>query len=218
MSRTFDFSDEFKNNENAVIVLDENFNFYKPQMEHDGVVFVEKCLVRKGKYIPTPLSDSSGSPVTKSNKSNAFLVKETNFQDVGGGLEMFEKHYATFPTIWFDYEQVSYRALWNGKINYRSKSGGGDAWDKTRNTQAKATHYYFSKNTVPTIPVPEGSENGETFLNDFTKTFTFAPESTVGGNWENNLGTIGKTVVIAPDKISIYMGEIYELVRYTFTF
>ncbi len=218
MSRVFDLPESFLEDENAVLILDENANFYKPQMEHDGVVFVEKCLVRKGKYIPTPLSNPNGSLIAKSNVFDAFLVKETNFQDIGGGMETFEKHYATFPTIWFDYQQLSYRALWNGKINYRAKSGGGDAWDKTRNTEAKATHYYFDRKSVPTIPVPEGYDVGETFRNNFTRTYTIAPESRIGGNWENNLGTIGKTVVIAPDKISNYMGEIYELVRYTFTF
>lgn len=126
MSRKFDFSDEFLNDENAVIVLDANHNYYKPQVEHDGVVFVEKCLVRKGKYVP----DVNLTPST--NRVGAFLVKETNFQDVGGGLQTFEKHYANIPTTWFDYVQVSYRTLWWGAINYRSSSGGGDSWDKTR--------------------------------------------------------------------------------------
>jgi hypothetical protein len=218
VSRVFDFSDEFLDNENAVLVLDANFNFYKPRMEHDGSVFVEKCLVRKGKYVPTPLSDSSGNLTAKLSNSNAFLVKETNFSDVGGGLLTFERHYATIPKTWYQYEQVSYRTLWWGAINYRSSSGGGDSWDKTRTTSAQAYYYYFTKNELPTIPVPEGDFVGRDYLNDFTRVFTIAPESRVGSNWEGQAGGYGTTVAIAPDKITPYMGEIYEFVRYSFTF
>ena len=202
MSRVFDFSDEFLDNENAVLVLDANFNFYKPRMEHDGVVFVERCLVRKGKYVPTPLSDSSGNLTAKKSNSNAFLVKETNFSDVGGGLQTFERHYATIPTTWYQYEQVSYRTLWWGAINYRSSSGGGNSWDKTRTTSAQAYYYYFTKNELPTIPVPQGDLVGRDYLNDFTRVFTIAPESRVGGNWEGQAGGYGTNVAIAPDKMT----------------
>ena len=123
-----------------------------------------------------------------------------------------------FPTTWYQYEQVSYRTLWWGAINYRSSSGGGNSWDKTRTTSAQAYYYYFTKNELPTIPVPQGDLVGRDYLNDFTRVFTIAPESRVGGNWEGQAGGYGTTVAIAPDKITPYMGEIYEFVRYSFTF
>ena len=209
MSRTFDFSDEFLDNLNSVLVLDENFNFYKPRMEHDGVVYVEKCLVRKGRYIPSELTNQSGFPYAKPNRSDAFLVKETNF----------ERHYATIPTTWFDYQQVSYRALWDGTINYVSEAGGGDSWSKTRITSAKATHYYFNKNQLPTIPVPfQDEDNGQTYVNDFSRIYTTAPRSSLGRNWEDQIGSQGILVAIAPDRITPYMGDIYELIRFTFIF
>lgn len=205
----YDFSDEFLNDENAIIVLDFNRNVYKPQVEHDGLVFVEKCLVRKGKYNPTALLTPS------SVRANAFLVDEVNFQDVGGGLQIFERHYATMPTTWFDYTQVSYRTLWWGALNYRSPSGGGDSWDKTRASAAKATHYYFKKSDVPSIPVPDTETNGQDFVTDLTKTYTMYPQSRFGRRFEDSIGRIGQTIAIAPDRISVYMGDIYELVRYT---
>jgi len=210
VSRTFDFSDEFLNDENAVIVLDANHNFYKPQVEHDGVVFVEKCLVRKGKYVP----DVNLTP--SANRGNAFLVKETNFQDVGGGLQTFEKHFARIPTTWFDYVQVSYRTLWWGAINYRSSSGGGDSWDKTRASAAKATHYYVTKSVLNSLSaVPETDTNGEDYVDDFSRIYTMIPQSRFGYNFESRIGKLGQTIAIAPDKIRVYMGDIYEFVRYT---
>lgn len=218
MSRFFDFPKTFQDDDSAIFVLDGRSVCYKTRMEHDGVVFVEKCLVRKGEYVPTALSDNSGNPVAKSDIANAFLVKETNFSDVGGGLLTFERHYATIPSVWYDYEEVSYRTLWWGAINYRSYSGGGNSWDKTRQVSAQAVHYYFNYKDLPKVAVPEGNNVGSEYKDDFTRTFTIAPESRVGSNWEAQAGNYGTTVAIAPDKISLYMGEIYELVRYYFTF
>ena len=102
---SYDLPEDFLENEEAVLVLDSFASFYRPRMESDGVVYVEKCVVRKSKYVPTePLS-------VKSDKNNAYLVKETNFQDIGGGLRQFERHYATLPSDWFDFERVSYLSL-----------------------------------------------------------------------------------------------------------
>jgi hypothetical protein len=211
MSSVLNFKDEeFQNNENAILVTDSRFSVYRPRMESDGVVYVEKCVVRKSKYVPTePLS-------VKSDKNNAYLVKETNFQDIGGGLRQFERHYATLPDDWFDFERVSYRALWWGAINYRSTVGRGSSWDKTRVTLAKANRKYLLKDDVPTVPVPEGDNVGQTYVDDFDFIYTIAPESRLGRNWDAG-GTNGTTIAIAPDRVVPYLGQIYEFTRYTMT-
>ena len=225
--------------ENQTIIIDENFNVYKPQREHDGVVYVQKCLVRKSQYVRTSLSfidESTGQEVLTPHptKPNAFLVKETNFKDVGGGLQTFEKHYATFPTPWYEFEEVSYQTSHYGIINYRDKSGEGADWSKSRNVLAKANHYYFKKSDIPTDRVPDGINAGILGLFNynqdpvtggiakFTKFFNIAPQASLGQNWENytpdaNANFLNVTA-IAPDKIEPYMGEIYEFVRYTINF
>ena len=52
-----DFNKEFKNNQNLIITIDENYNAYKPRAESDGVVFVEKCLCRKERFLLTTLGE-----------------------------------------------------------------------------------------------------------------------------------------------------------------
>lgn len=205
----YDLPNSFLNDEDAVVVLDPNFNFYNPDLKHNGIVYVEKCVVRKGKY-------SSTTPLTSSEiRTNAFLVKETNFTDIGGGLQTFEKHYATMPTTWFEYAQENYRASWWGAINFRSVTGAGDSWSVTRSVAAKATHYYIKKDDVPSVSTPDTETAGQDYVNDFTKLYTTNPMSKLGRFWEAELGNIGQTIVIAPDEIGVYIGDIYELVRYT---
>ena len=230
MSRFFDFPDgsiegqtNFKNDESAILVIDENRNVYKPQREHDGIVYVQKYLVRKGQYTREALHyiDDAGKEQLTAHptKSNAFLVKETNFQDIGGGLQTFERHYATFPTTWYEFEEVSYQTAYYGVINYRGRSGEGADWSISRKVLAQATHYYFKKSDVPTTRVPDTKTAGTQFVDDFTRFYNIPPQSTLGRNWENYTPeeTL-KISVIAPDKIVPYMGEIYELTRYTIQF
>jgi hypothetical protein len=217
----YDLPQSFLEDEESFLVIDENFGFYKPRREHDGNVFVEKCIVRKGQYRRTPLTDSdSGAMVTKSNRTDAFLIKETNFQNIGGGLQSFERHYATLPTTWYQYEEVTYQASYNGRINYRNRSGSGASWSRARNVLAKASHYYLGKGDVPQDRHPDTSNAGIDFANDFTKFFNIAPQAYIGSNWESYTTPNNPLVVavVAPDKINTYLGEIYELIRYTIEF
>lgn len=197
------------NGEGAEQLLDGNFNYYKPRMEHNGIVYVEKWLVAKDKW-----KKKTGLVF---NNKGGLLVKETNFQDVGGGMRTYERHFATLPSPWYQYEEVTYRTNWRGSINHRDSSGGGSSWDKTRRVLARATHYYFYDYDLPTATVPEQRDAGKDFINDFTRIFTIAPSSSVT-QWELNKSDGEIEVVIAPDKISVYMGRIYELVRYTVRF
>lgn len=204
-----DFNKEFKNNQNLIITIDPNFNAYKPRAESDGFVFVEKCLCRRDRYIKTPLGE-------KKSDRDAYLVKETNQTQVGGGLVSFERHYATIPSTWFDYELVTYRVIWNGRVNYRNNfNGSGSSWDKTRKSIATAERRYFfeSENTlgIPVLPTERVEDRidtaGTLFVDDFTKLYTVAPESLGAGNNSKR--------VIAPDRVELYMGNIYELTRFT---
>lgn len=215
-----DLPKDFLESESSIIIVDPNFNTYKPQREHDGIVFVQKCLVRKGQYIREALHyiDDAGKEQLTAHptKPNAFLVKETNFQDIGGGLQTFERHYATFPTTWYEFEEVSYQTAYYGVINYRGKAGEGADWSISRKVLAQATHYYFKKSDIPTTRVPDTKTAGTQFVDDFTRFYNIPPQSTLGRNWENyDPEDIIRISVIAPDKIVPYMGEIYELTRYT---
>lgn len=209
---TLDLPQSIRDSDNEVLVLSSFHNVYQPSNEHDGQVFVEKCLVRKSNYIALPLNTEK----ILANK-RSYLVQETNFQSVNGGFTTFERHYATLPSDFFDFAEVSYRALWWGAVNYRSIVGSGASWDATRFTLAKRTHRFFLEKDLPTSPVPEGDEVGETFANDFTRVFTIAPESRLGQRWEKQTTLVGKDIAIAPDTVNVYMGNIYEFIRHTIT-
>lgn len=215
----YDLPDSFLNDEKAVFVLDANASFYQPRKETDGFVLVEKCLVRKGQFVETPLTDNNGNLVASSSRTDAFLVDETNFTDIGGGLQTFERHYATFPTTWYQYEEVSYQTAYYGVINNKDRVTGTGAWSKTRSVLAKATHYYLRKNDIPTQRVPDEVNAGIEYVNDFTKYYNIAPRAIVT-NWENYTAPLDPPVVVAitPDRIKPYMGRIYEFIRYTIEF
>lgn len=216
MSKVLDLPASFLTNEESVLVLDELPKIYSPSTRHDGIIIAQKCLVRKNKYKDTSTTIETNQPVSSHPKWNgSYLVKETNFQDIGGGLMIFEKHYATLPTIWFEYEEVSYRADYNGKINYRNRAGIGASWHKTRNTIAKATHYYLPKPLIPTAVVPDSDNAGKLYAFNFAYYFNTPPQARLSKGWEDYDSPQGLTIAIAPDKIQRYMGDLYEFVRYT---
>ena len=218
MSNILDFPKTFLDDEDATLLLDAKYKVYQPRDISDGVVYVEKYLIRKGKFVETKRIDAiTGNLTASETHTNAFLVDETNFQDVGGGLQTFERHYATIPSSWYDFEEVSYRTVYWGAINYRTRTFGGATWHTQRNVLAKATRYYFTETQIPTNIVPESDTQATDYAFDFTKIYAQEPEGRLGRDWEdytpdaNNL----KTVVIAPDKVQKYMGHIYEFIRYT---
>ena len=126
----------YDTNDRSVRIGTGYTNVYKVDQNHDGLVYVEKFAVLEDSYVPTPLG-------TKATDKEAFLIKEQNFVSIGGGLQTYEKHFATIPTTWSDYAIKSYRSAWWGAINYRNIIGGGSRWDKTRFALAKCEHRYF---------------------------------------------------------------------------
>lgn len=209
MAITLDFEKSYTNNLDQQKVLDLNMNIYRPNDRTDGLVYVEKVFCKKDRFKTTPLG-------TRKSDRNAFLIKETNQTDVNGGFMTFEKHYATIPSTWYEYELMTYRELWDGRVNYRNNfNGSGSSWDKTRKSIARAERRYFFENQnsfgIPVLPtdfVPDGDDNaGTNFVDDFTKIYTVSPESQRSGTAIER--------VIAPDKIQLYLGNIYELTRYT---
>lgn len=80
-------------------LLDKDFSFYQLQDEGDAFVYVEKYLVKKDIYTPRPLG------YTRQDRPNCFLIKEVNFDDVGGGFATIQRHFARRPNSWFDYEK-----------------------------------------------------------------------------------------------------------------
>jgi hypothetical protein len=194
------------------IVLDSFHNIYKPRQETEAVVYVEKLCGFKNAIVPLKLG-------TKKSDRSAFLVKEGNYTNLDGNLVTFERHYAEVPPTYVDYEITSYRVLWNGTVNFRTRTGSGSQWDRTRRTLAKVTKRYFlesqNAHSIPVLPtdfVPESDDAGTDFRDDFTKIFTIAPESRGANRYR---GASPQKRVIAPDRIEIYLGNIYELSRFT---
>ena len=216
MSNILDLPQSFIDDEEEVLVIDNYANVYSPSTRHDGMVVAQKCLVRKGKYKDTPTTIKGlNDPSHPKLPGISYLVKETNFQDVGGGLMTFEKQFATLPTIWFEYEEVSYRADYNGRINYRNRAGIGASWHRTRNVVAKATHYYLPKPFVPKLIVPDSDNAGRLYAFNFSYYYNTPPQSKLSKGWEDYDTPQGLTLAIAPDRIQRYMGDIYEFIRYT---
>lgn len=160
-------------------LIDENFSTYQLQKEGNAQVFVQKYVIKKDSYIPYfPTAIGSFSEV----HTQALLIKEDSFTDIGGGYATFLRHYARIPDSWFDYEQKSvlyyFRNISGGDvgINYDygcgllpvGFNGCGIIGFSRRNitVQAKATRYYITQDVLESY-----------VANDF-----ILPQS--GGSWK----------------------------------
>ena len=142
-------------------LIDANFSTYQLQKEGNAQVFVEKYVIKKDSYIPYfPAPIGSFSQV----HTEALLIKEDSFTDIGGGYATFLRHYARIPDSWFDYEQKNvlyyFRNVRGGDvgINYDYPAGllpvGFQgvgiigASRRTINIIAKATRYYITQTVL----------------------------------------------------------------------
>ena len=142
---TDDIPVSFKENLKEILVIDEHFKIYQPDIKHDGIVKVELCLVRKDQYVETELTTNDGELVPSPTLPTAFLVDETNFQDIGGGLQTFERHYATFPSTWYDFKEVTYRTTYWGAINWRTWGGNTKSWHREKKCVSKSDSLLYSR-------------------------------------------------------------------------
>lgn len=212
--------------------LDANFRTYFLQEKGNAVVNVEKFSVRKKDYIPSTLGRARGRP-----HLNQYLIKEDSYTDIGGGRITFLRHYAQIPEPWFDYEQKSvkyYQGFTFSGVGYDSKYGRyGFPYSAyaERNVPfvTKATRYYVTKLTMDTYLstrytlsgqfstgnwlYPDGFSDNLYLTNNSTgykypaRLFVNAPRVSIGSG-------DATPVAIAPDKITLWKPNIYEITRY----
>ena len=85
---------------NEPLLLDANAGFFEAQKRGEAYVYVERYAIKKTAYQPLPIGTPSDI------RSDAYLVKETNYRDVGGGFVTFDRQFAVVPNSWFDYQQI----------------------------------------------------------------------------------------------------------------
>lgn len=217
--------------------LDENFRTYFLQEKGNAIVNVEKWSVNKKDYIPSTLGISRGRP-----HLNQYLIKEDSFTDIGGGRMTFLKHYAQIPEPWFDYEQKTTKYFQGNVvsgINYDSKYGKYGFPHRAyavRNVPflAKATRYYVTKTTMdfylfgrytlgePFFGEPSSERNwlypnalsDNTYLTNLSTGYEYPEKLFVNAPRVSLSSSSTTPVAIAPDKITLWKPNIYEITRY----
>ena len=181
---------------NGEILLDANARFYQAQAQGDAYVYVEKYAARKGDFTPAAIG-------TSADNRSAYLVKETNYTDIGGGLVTFERHFAVLPGVWFSYEQVTF--VKQGRYN----------------------RYGLDLQTVynPEEVLPAGLSDFIEYTNTLTRlakaTRTYYlqdgfDESVVQLETPGHINQTGE-IRIRPDTVRVFMAGILEVTSYIIT-
>lgn len=172
------------------LLLDANYGFYETQKKGDAFVYVEKYAVNKDSYVELPKGTISN------NRNNVYMVKQTNYSDVGGGMVTFERHFAVIPSSWFDYEIISVTLAFG-------TSGANTTWAVSSTLESgssvgvltKVTRAYYLETNLPTLQT-----------SDPVYTYTAATAS-----FDFTFLT-GKK--LRADEVEVYMGNIYEVKSY----
>lgn len=174
------------------LLLDANSNTYNLLPIAGGTVYVETYAQKKTNYRELAIGTPSGF------RPDAYLIKEQNFRDIGGGFWAWERHYAVKPKSWFDYQLVSFSygyrragAAESAFVNTRLDTFGGG----TDSTIAIATRTYYLKPELDSLSL---NTNPPALSAATPATFTDA--------------------IIREDALNIYAGNIYERIVYIATF
>jgi hypothetical protein len=173
------------------LLIDGNAGFYETQPRGKSYVFVERYVQNKDFFAPLPEGTAS------SIRRETYLIKTTNYQDMGGGLVMFDRHYAQIPLVWFDYQVVAVtttieRGLTTATYYINPSFSGG--FQRTVSVLAKATRKYYLEENIPTnlnFTAPEQSRPGS---------FTGEEEF--------------QNIILREDDVSIYQGNIYQVTTF----
>ena len=180
---------------NGEILLDANARFYQAQPQGNAYVYVEKYAARKGDFTPAAIG-------TSADNRNAYLVKETNYTDIGGGMVTFERHFAVLPGEWFSYEKVTY--IEQGRYDL------------------------FGANPQTVINPESVTDTLSDFI-EYTNTITTLAKATrryyMGAELDDSLlqldtpGHIDPAgeIAISPDTVRVFMAGIYEVTSYILT-
>jgi hypothetical protein len=193
------------------LLIDANAGFYEAQPRGKSYVFVERYVQNKTFFAPLPEGTES------SIRPKTYLIKTTNYQDMGGGLVMFDRHYAQIPLAWFDYQVVNittaFRGGFAGRITINPAFTHGV--ERNRSVLAQVTRRYYLESQIPlnlNLNAPEINRDViaiiETTIVDgirITQVVGYQPAS-----FQN--------VVLREDDVSIYQGNIYEVATFTGNF
>lgn len=177
-------------NGQQALLLDANASNYSTLPNGGGIVFVERYAIRK------PFASRQAINTPSTFRPETYLVKETNYTDVGGGWFEFERHYSEVPATWFDFKPISATvavfsfAFTRWVLNPRFGSG------RQIPIVATATRRYYLEEDL--------SEPGNVVLQP--------PEYELTG-----ASVTFEDVIVSPDDVTVHLGKIYEVTRYTGT-
>lgn len=176
------------------LLIDGNAGFYEAQPRGKSYVYIERYVQKKVFF--TPLLEGTESSI----RPKTYLVKTTNYQDMGGGLVMFDRHYAQIPESWFDYQVVAVSTAWVGGLLdalYYVNPNISGGFDRNTSILAKVTRNYYLESELPSI------------LNLEAPTY-FLPGGFSGFQ-------IFPNIIVREDDVGIYLGKIYEVAEFTGT-
>jgi hypothetical protein len=194
------------------LLIDANAGFYEAQPRGKSYVYVERYVQKKIFF--EPLVEGTESSI----RPETYLIKTTNYQDIGGGLVMFDRHYARVPDPWFDYQVVALTLAFTGgftegtvTINPQFDQG----IKRNTSTLAKVTRRYYLESNLPTnlnFNAPQVSKPVDAVRETvvisgiiITRVVSYNPTTFIDE-------------VIREDSVSIYQGNIYEVATFTGSF
>ena len=177
------------------LLIDANAGFYETQPRGKSYVYIERYVQKKVFFTPLPEGTES------SIRPQTYLVKTTNYQEMGGGLVMFDRHYAQIPQSWFDYQVVAISTAWIGRLgnnaDYHVNPNFSGGFQRNTSVLAKVTRKYYLEKDIPAninLEAPNLFQIG-----GFSAIVTFT------------------NVIVREDDVSIYLGNIYEVAEFRAT-
>lgn len=165
-------------------LLDPNAGFYFALQNSQGPVYIQRYFINKSDFRKQAIGTQSEI------RKNAYLVRETNFVDRGGGIMEFDRHYAEIPSPWTEYIQMSF--TYERLSDSVSLSGGISV---TSGTQTVLLTARIERSYV---------------LGSF---FTLSTQVVQDFSYFSGT-TISAGTTLRPTEQDVYMGNIYEIREY----
>lgn len=209
-------------------LIDPNANVYLADTNFpDSLVYVEKYAMLKGTY--QPLTRGEGS----NYHEKAYLVAETNFDDIGGGVRTFERHYARVPSEVLSRRIVSVPIAVNVsqlesggvtttsitiKVNDSNTTSDNKSFVANRRLILRSTTKFYRSVSIERLDFEEGEEDSDFTdpLALFLKSDTIlTATSSASGDTATVTLTASKGDLISRSNPEIFIGDInrYEELR-----
>lgn len=211
------------------LLLDANAGNYSTLPNGGGIVFIERYAIRK------PFVRRQAINTTSNIRPETYLVKETNYTDVGGGWFEFERHYAEVPATWFEFRELSISGVSATTVTRQEIPPPLEGQDPLIQLTFTYRTIINSDNTDVRLPVFARRNNFQaSVVAKATKTYFLEsqiesviirqPQSQVsvssisiieGQSEVDTSSIVVPEAVVAPDEINLHMGKIYERTRFT---